>query len=78
MTHEKSLIEGDIVGIEFNPNVFQSQAMALYLHNRISDYLNDPEPQEDKFCESIPKDYLTELMTYLNGSLNLYRAKNED
>lgn len=72
-----SIMEGDTFRIEFTARVFESKVLSKYLEHRINDFLNDPEPQEDAFCENIPKDYLIELLTYLQGANKLQEAHDD-
>ena len=72
-----SIVKGDTVTMQVTPQIFQTQALSVYLEHRIDDYLNDPEPAEDDFCERIPKDYLSELLTYLKSSNKIYHASVE-
>lgn len=74
----KSMITGDVITVEFTPDLFPTHVLAYYLQNRIDDYLNDPEPQEDVFCESIPKDYLQEMLTYIQAANKIVVEKNSE
>lgn len=72
-----SKIEGDVITVAFNPDVFPTEVLAHYLCDRIGDFLNDPEPASDNYCERIPKDYLSEMFRYLASTNKIYRASRE-
>jgi len=71
---QQSLIKGDVTGIEFTPNIFPSQALALYLRNQVEDFLLDPEPQENDFCERVDKEELITLVKHLDKLIEQYQS----
>jgi hypothetical protein len=60
-------IEKEKITIEVALSAFTTEGIAHELVNRIDDFLNDPEPKADDYCERIPKEALEEVLVYLRN-----------
>jgi hypothetical protein len=81
-TNKTSIVDGDLIGIEFTPQVFPTHALAVHLYTMMNDYVKDPEPQHNTLGEALTTEECEELISALTVAITAFgkyhNEKNSD